>query len=151
MSKVSTIIDAVDTRLDSLFSASKIKIPNPYSLEDNNEMFLREGYGFKIGTASVEASEFCNYAYSLNFIVVITKEVLKLDSDNAVYKTASKALLEDLKTLQDNMLGYSQLNQGDSIELIRFEGSDGIEFIKNDKSNFIFLEASFSFVIRENL
>lgn len=150
MSNITTIYDTTLTRLATIFTG-RTKIPNAYSLADNNTLFLRDGYGLKVVSSQVEESEFCNYAYSVSFAIVITKEVLRLDSDSNQIDTVSKALLEDLKTLQDNFLAYDQIGINNNIEKIDFNGSSGIEFIVGDKFNFATLEVAINIMVREQL
>ncbi len=150
MSKISTVYDQVLTELNTLFS-TKTRIPNAYSLIDNNDNFLRDGWGLVLGSSSPAPSEFKSFNREFTFTVVLSREVIRLDSDSATIDTVSKALLEDAYTMERRFMDYDQLSIEADIEIIRQGNNSGVEFFIGDNFSFASLEADFIINIRENI
>jgi hypothetical protein len=150
MSKISTVYDQVLTELGTLFSG-KTRIPNAYSLVDNNFQFLRDGWGLKIGTSSPAESEFKSFNRSHTFSVVLSREVIRTDSDADPIDVVTKAILEDVYTLERRFMDYDQLSIEADIEIIEQGNNSGIEFFIGDDFSFASIEADFNINIRENI
>ena len=150
MSNVSTIYDRLLVVLPTLFT-TRTRIPNPYSIEDNQSVLLKNGYGLKVNGTSSEESEFCTYSYSVDFGVVFTNEVVMLGNDADGYDAAVKLLLEASNTLQDNWLDNNQIGIEANITQVTFEGTSGIDFLVAGKNNFVTIEVSFTVQVTENL
>jgi len=150
MSNVSTIHDTLLSSLASLFS-TMTRIPNPYSLEDNQNVLLKSGFGLKMNGTNFADSEFCTYSYTADFGVIFSKEVVMLGNDEDGFDTAVKALLEASNTLQLNWLTNSQIGIESNITQVNFINTSGIDFVVAGKSKFVTIEVAFSIQIRENL
>lgn len=150
MSKVSTVYDQVLTELNTLFSL-KTRIPNAYSLVDNNAQFLKDGWGLKIGTSTPAESEFKSFNRSNTFTVVLAREVIRVDSDASVIDDVTKDILEDIYTLEKRFLDYDQLAIEADIEIIEAGNNSGVDFFFGQDFNFASIEADFSINIRENI
>jgi hypothetical protein len=150
MSKISTTHDAILSNLAALYP-TKSRIPNPYSLSDNNKRFLTNGYGLRVESADFQEFEFCNFVVQRVFTVVLTKEIFRLDSDTGVTDVAVKELLEDVYEVQKLFYSYNELGIEASILKVDIGSVSAIETFLGDKQNFLSMTASFNFQIRESL
>ena len=142
---LSNIIDTIHIEMDTLFSATKTVIPNPYSLEDNPSVYIKDGYGLAINdesTALGGALKDDNAVRTFTFI--LTKEVFRLENDVSIMRSASKTILEDQRSFKDRILDFDQLGIENQINKIEFLIATGIEFVKADAFNFITCNFSFT-------
>ena len=95
MSKVTTIYNKIVEKLSELYP-DKQRIPNAYSLTDNNDNLLRDAFGLKVGGADFEEFEFCNFVVNRTFSVVLTREMFRLDSSTGEFDDRSVKMLEDV-------------------------------------------------------
>ena len=150
MSKISTVYDALVTRLGVLFGA-KTRIPNPYELSDNNDQFLVNGYGLTISSSDQAPHEFKVFNIERIFNVVFTRELIATDSDETQYDSIAKALLEDVYIVQKDFYNESQVAVESSVENIGLGTSSGIEFVFSGKKRYLLIEVGFPIQIREIL
>jgi hypothetical protein len=150
MSKVTTIYNQILCELKDKFQ-DKFRIPNPYSLEDNNSNFLVNGYGVKIGSAPFEEFEFCSFVTNRSIDVVFTQEMMKVDSDTDVYDDVALKLLEDVYEVQKLFYSYNELGILEDVLKVDIVDSSEISSFKADKMNFLTMTANFNFSIRELL
>lgn len=150
MSNVSTVYDTILAAIASLFT-SKTRIPNAYSLQDNDDYLLRDGYGLKIGGASPASSDFQAFKIDREFIVVFSLEVPRVDTQTDIIDTKSKEILENIYTLQRKFYNPERMTIPAYVENITLGSIGGIEYVISNKSNFISMEASFTFSIRETI
>jgi hypothetical protein len=142
---LSNIIDAIHTEMDTLFSATKTVIPNPYSLSDNPVVYLKDGYCLQVneeGTAIGGALKDDNAIRAFTFI--LTKEVFRLESNYEIMRSATKTILADQRSFKDRILDFDQLGIEEQINKIEFLTASGIEFIDADEYNFITCNLSFT-------
>lgn len=151
MSKISTIYDQLSSVTVPALLPNHTRFANAYSLEDNMDGLLVIGWGFKIGSSTPFASDFKSFNNIRTFSIIITREIIELESQFDTLDTVSKNLLEDVYILQKDLINVDQIEIEESIEQIQAGGVSGIEFIAGDKFNFAFLEADFLINIRENL
>lgn len=150
MSNVTTIYNTILSELAKLYK-NKTRIPNAYSLVDNNKNFLTDGYGLVIGDASYEEFEFCNFVVNRTITVVLTKEMFRVDSATSETDDVSIKLLEDIYELQSLFYSYDELGIQENILKIDIGSVTGVESFFNDKQNFISMSASFQFFIKEGI
>ena len=150
MSKISTIFDTLLTTIAALYP-SKTRIPNPYIIDDNSNQFLRDGYGLRISPETPSDSEFCRFSRTRTFGIVLTKEVITTDSQTSQLDTASKALLEDVYTIQKDFMNYDQIGINDSIEKIDMLGTSAIEFYKGEFIDIISIEVLFNIQVTDDI
>ena len=150
MSNVSIVYDAILARLGVLFP-TKYRIPKTNNLENNNANLMRNAYGIKVDSVSLEPSEFCNYAYSVNIGVILSEEIVATDSQYEQEDTAAKNLLEDMNTVIKDFIASNQINIEANVEKIDFVSCNGVESIVGTKNNFVYIKPIFNFYIRENL
>ena len=148
MSNVSTIFDNFLALLQTEF-ASKTQLANPFSVQNNNDNILKEGYGLRYGPASLPDFDLTSFqGYSREIVVILTKQVFKTDNDTDNFSTAQKAMVEDQNTLI-NSLAKNRTFDSSTVS-VEFTGDSGIEFIFNGKFNFLYLETSFEIQYKED-
>lgn len=152
MSNISTVHDQILTRLGFLCSSntSYLRIPDPYDLTNNGEIFLRKGYGLKYDGASPSESEFNQYAFSHTFTVVLTRELLKLEGQTSPDDDITKAFLEDTYRIQNDFNQSNELGIDSNIRMITLGANSPIEKINGDQVKFKSIEISFEFLICED-
>lgn len=152
MSNITTIYDQIiNTTLPGLYGSGYSRIPDAYDLLDNSDLFLRQGYGLKIGPGNPEELEFKSKWINQSFSVVLTREIIKLEEDATYVDTAIKAMLEDVNSGQKIFYNNNQLGIESNIEKIDLGGVSPIEYFKGDKKNFISIEYEIIITIREDL
>ena len=140
---ISTVYDAILTELGTIF-ASKTRIPNAYSLQDNPVQFLRDSYGLRVDAAVETQRDFCTFSRSRDFTVILTREVIKTEIQTTQVDAAVKAILEDVYTLQLHFKAADQIGAATSIDIINIGAFTGIDYFIFEKSNFMTTEVSFS-------
>lgn len=135
MSKISNIYDGLVSQMETTLS-SHTRIPNPYDLTQNNEQFLTLGWGIAIEDAERTDRSMCNKIWiRRTFLIKITRLVATLEMAVDERVTAEKALLEDLKSVYNDL--YSENLSIADANLIEVIPDDGVEFIKGDKFDFV--------------
>jgi hypothetical protein len=130
----------------------KFEIPYPESLQDNNSLILKNGWGVIVGDSSPYASqEYCRTLDEVSFSVVITKESKNSDSNPSLAAATNKELLGNLNDLRVRLMNSDKLGIPLVITKIDFTGASGIEFSSPDKYNIRAITANFTFLIEENL
>lgn len=126
MSKITDIRDALETLVAASFTGFK-KIPNPYLIERNANVFIDKGYGIAIGPAERVNLELCRMAFNRFFNIPII-HVIGTQNDIDHREAAEQTLLEALQTFRlklerdDNTLGGNAIKSD-------YEGDSGIEVI----------------------
>lgn len=151
MSKVSTVYDAVVTALNALYPSGSgwTRIPNPYDIALNDDNFLRKGWGVRIGPATKTELEFCNLAVIRTLTVVISREIFNTGSNDTQFDDIGKQLLEDIYEAQARFYEPDELLVEASVVKIDPTSTSGVESVNGSKLNFLSMEASFDFTIRE--
>lgn len=149
MSKITTVYDGIVTALGTLYPA-KTRIPNAIDLEDNIEGLVRNGYGLKIDGSNVVPHEFCNVSNEYNFVVVLTHEVIRTDSQHEQMDTAMKSLFEDAHTVEKDFYNVDKIGLSD-IEKIDLGGVGTPESFIIKRKKFLAVDVSFLIQIRETL
>lgn len=151
MSNVTPIYNAIISELETLFP-TKTRIQNPYSLTDNMSPYLVNGWGVKVGGSSPsELVEYCSRIVDRTFTFVLTRELIRLDNETPGIDTMTLAFIEDINSLEGLMADLTELDIPEQIAAIRPVETSGIQQMNQDKFNFLTVEASFIFTIRENL
>lgn len=153
MSKISTIYDQlVNTTIPSLTGFnSKTRISNPFEIEKNDLMLLKNGWGLKLGPASDSPfQEFNKTKVTQVFSIVLTRQVIKTQHNYTNLDTAVKLLKEDALLVRLDFYNADQLGLDSSIELITFSGESEIEYI-DDEFEIIVMQVDFNFEINENI
>lgn len=148
MSKISDAYSAILTRVIAIFP-NKVRFPNPYDVQANNSASLRDSWGLKIDSGSLVNLQFCDLSFNRAFTVVLTREIINLEQDYSALDTASKALLDDCLTLQQELYKTSELGIEAKIQIIDLGSASGIETFFADKYNYVKMEISFNITVSE--
>jgi len=151
MSKISTVYDAVITAMGVLFPSVDgwTRIPNPYDVALNDDNFLRKGWGVRIGPSERADLELCNFSTIRTMSVVISREIFNTGSNDTQFDDIGKQLLEDIYSVQARFYEPDELLVEVSVVKIDPTSTSGVESVNGDKLNFLSIEASFDFTIRE--
>lgn len=160
MSNVSIIYDRIVEKLIELYESdidpakNRTRIPNPYSLPDNNDRFLKYGYGIKVGPSgpSNQLDEWCTKNVDQQISIIFTYEMFRTDSEHVPFDDKSKLLLEDVNTIQQIFFSYNELEIEQFVAKIDFGEVTGVELVINSgNSKYLSMEANFTFTIKESL
>lgn len=99
MSKISTIHDAITSKISSLLTSYK-QIPNPYLIEDNPITILDKGFGVAVGPGvRTDRIIACQTSWERAFTISLVNYVRTTDTNTTVRETLTKNILEDHYTL----------------------------------------------------
>lgn len=149
MSKITTVYDELLTVLSTIFP-EKTRIFHAYSLEDNPEHNLRDGYGLIKGSTDRVESEFKSFTDSHGFEVILTREVLRLESDVDPIDDVHRALIEDAFELRERIYRYDKLGLQTEIENTEILTVSGVSLFLANKSKFVSISIAFNILINEN-
>lgn len=147
MSNVSTVHDAILTRLASLF-ASKTRLPNAYAETDNHEHYLRDGYALRYDGESLASGQFNTIVNQHDFTIIFTRELVRVDADVAEFDVVVKALLEDVATTRKDFYEVDGLGTT-AVERITPNSTSAITQVYGGKNNFFKIETGFAMNIKE--
>lgn len=152
MSNISTVYNAILTRLGFIYSSntSYTRIPDPYELENNKEIFLRKGYGLKYNGASPVEGELNQYNNVHSFSIVLSRENIKLESQFTPVDDVTKNILEDVYRLQQDFYASNELNAQSSINIIDLGDVTPITTVFGDKDKYKTTEIFFNLNICES-
>lgn len=147
MSKVTKAYEGIICQLQKLYP-NKSKIPNPYSLPDNIDKFLIDGFGIKIDNGDPVESEFCVFSIGQQVSIVLTRELVATDSDTKVHDDINLKLLEDVYKLRKMMSSPDRLDVS-SISIVNLGGNSGVTEVIAGKRKYLSIEVAFILEIEE--
>ena len=150
MSKISTVYDTLLTVLSAIFP-EKTRLFYPYSLTDNPEHVLRDGYGLIKTSTEPVPSELCRFNDAHGFDVVLTREVVRAESQLTPVDEKVKALLEDAFELRERVYRYDELGIATDITNVSLGSVSAVEEFLTGKSKFISVVVSFVVNVTEDL
>ena len=142
MSAVSSAYDAVITAIESQLPNHK-RLSNPYDVEENTDLFLRQGYGLVLGPGENSKRNLCNVlSIRRTFQVIISRKYAATELNASGKATTEKQIMEDLKTLIAYFETNTTLNTG--VRVVGFESDSGIQFVKKSATDmYLFTEGIF--------
>lgn len=148
MSILSSTLDAMISKMGTLFP-QHTRLPNPYSLDQNPEPYLAEGFGILLGSGSENRVAQSSVGIKRRISVVQTRSFIAVDSDPTVKEATEKLLIEDQMTLlkdleQDLTLGGVVLN-------IAYASDGGIQSVYSNQKQFLKIETQFSVIYIESI
>ena len=146
-SKITTLLNTIDSKLATILTGKTI-IPYPESIQDNEEVFLRNGYGVKYNGGNPTLGEFCNYSVKHDVSVVLTREFFDFDSGYTNDKNDKKTMLEDAYLIQNTFYNVNKFGLGVNCEMVELGALSGILSVEN-KRKIRSLEINFTFTIKE--
>lgn len=143
MSNISDAYDNLRTRLAAVLPNHK-ELVDPYNLERNSELFLKQGWGVVVGAGENTSRDIgSRFSVSRRMVVVITRAVAGGDIDVSTRVTAEKTLLEDQKTVINDLQYNGTLNNSAGVFRTDFVSDAGFEPALDDKVGFIALKSEF--------
>jgi len=144
MSNVSTVYDALVTRIGTVLSSHR-RLTNPYSIEQNMEQILKKGWGIAWGSGE-NTKRFLSDINSIKrlFPVIICREYKARELDITTKASTEKLLFEDQKLLITDFKNQNQLTVVQGINHVTFSSDEGIQKVAFEgKDQFLFLTSIF--------
>jgi hypothetical protein len=148
MSLVSTYYDSLIARLVALLPPESgwTRIPNAYVVEENADVFLRQGWAVAVGRARNVQAMTCNQIVERTVRVVICREAMLTDSDAAAFDVIVKQLMEDINTVMADFEKNQTLNTG--VGFAGYVGDNGIQSFRDEEGKPAFLSMDAEFTLR---
>lgn len=141
MSQISTAYDALNTRIAALLT-SATRLPNPNKPDENAKLFLKNGYGVKIGPATSPRKHVgSQIALQREFSVVLVREFFALESSATGKSDMEKTLMEDQLTVLKDFEKNTTLN--DVVTMTQYVSDTGIQYLLTETDRFIMVETNF--------
>lgn len=142
MTTISTAHDYIHTKLATVFSSHK-RVANPYKIDENPSRILEQSYGVAMGSAINTNLEMqCRFSVQRNIRITLTRKFFSLENDPAQKATTVKTLLEDHYSLVNAFEGDTTL--GDSVIRFSYVSDGGVEFVFDDKDQYLFIATDFT-------
>jgi hypothetical protein len=153
MSKISTVYDTLLATVGTLLPSGSgyTRIPNPNNLEDNMIQFMRKGYGLVYSGGNQAEGEICNFVIEHTFTVILTREVVKLDSQTDQLDAVNKALLEDAYKLQNDIYNVDEIGIPNDITQVLLGSIGSISDVIIGKKYFKSIEVNFDIQVTETI
>lgn len=142
MSKISQIHDQLVSIVAGLLPTYK-KLPNPYFIQDNNELFLTKGFGIGVGAGNrTDRMLSCQFSWQRQFNIVLTHLVSTTDSNTTQRESIVKSMLEDHTLVIEAIEKNVQLNGSTTGLCIRAEAlsDSGIQFLEGATGRYFMIE-----------
>lgn len=150
MSKITTIYNKLLTELASLYP-SRTRIFDAYSLLDNPEHIMRNGYGLTVIDTQILPGEMSSLVQQYALEVVLSTEVVRAESQVATFDTQALALLEDAYALRFRLSEYDRLGLPTDIDAILLSSVSGITRLAVGNGRFITINIGFTIQVTEAL
>ena len=149
MTKITSVYSTCIDILEALFP-TKDRIPNPYSLSDNDNPHLRNAWGLKHNGSDRQPYELCNRRVKSNWSVILTKEFLKLDTHETIFDDLTLALLEDAEAVQEKFYERNNLNDPNVIS-VNVTSISPLNTVFGDKFSYLSVECLIEIDYFENI
>lgn len=149
-SAITTYYNAMVTRVGAVLTAGNgwARFPDAYSLEENPDAMMRQGWGLKLGAGVPNQFISGIMAIDRTFTVVICREVMKTELDSDGAGAVDLQLLEDARALVADFETNVTLNTG--LGNCSFQGDSGIIPVQSDML-FRAIELSFTVKVIEQI
>lgn len=142
MSKVSTIYDNMITRVASVLS-SHVRLPNPYKPDENSTIYLKKGYGVALGGAEISRRVIGGQVImTRESTITVTRQYFSKENDPSSKASTEKQVLEDIFLVIKDFENDVTLNE--VATNVTFRSDSGIEYVSNDKDQFLMVRATFA-------
>lgn len=146
--QATTIHDYLVTKCATLWS-TKQRLFNPYDIEVNNELHLRNGFAIGFGAFEEVDVIGCCSKISQDFLITVSKKFYALEHDEEKRMTTEKALIEEAHALIKNIAADPKL--GGAASKTAFRGSTGIQQVFQESQPFIFVTMTYNAEFTETL
>lgn len=147
MSALSLIYDAMNADLEALYPLPTYrKLDNPYIVEENSSLILNRGWGFAIGSGSNTKRKIgCKLSIEREITLINTIVNRGTVRDMTIRESAEKQIMEDqflaIKAFEKDP--NISVSVAQYVSKMEFQGDNGIEYIFDDKTNFLVMRSSF--------
>ncbi len=132
------ISDIYDECVDIIEAAipGYVRIPNPYTVDINTYLLLRNGYGIAIGPGTdTQRYVGCLVTWERVFSIILVQQVVATQNDTAVREVIEKTLLDDHDKLRKAFYNNSTLG---SLAIKSTVLSDsGVNFVDGERLKFL--------------
>jgi hypothetical protein len=150
MSKITTVYDTILTALTAIFP-EKTRLNDPYTLSDNPEHLLRDGYGLRKGSTEQGISELCSLSEIHGFEVSLCREIVRTESQDVPLDDEVKGLLEDAFELRERVYRYDELGIDTDITNVTLGSVSEVSSFVANKGKFITVSVAFNVQVTENI
>lgn len=142
MSNFSSLYDAIVDRIEAVLP-NHLRLPNPYKVNENTELYLRQGFGVALGPATNTNRELsCRISVGRDFSVVLSRKFYSIESNVSNKESVEKQLIEDQILLIRDFCDNSSLPG--ALGIVSYSSDSGIEYVFNEKDNFLVLNTVFT-------
>lgn len=145
---ISTTYDAIVSKTSLLFPA-KLRLHNPYELEDNPEVICKDSWGLKVGSANYQELDFSHLHVAREFTIILIRQFATVGNKDTAFDTVSKAMLEDQRSLLRLVYSPDELGIEGVIDQITIESISGVEFLKTGQNKYLFCEITFRITLSD--
>ena len=146
MSLLSSLIDAIDTRLAVILPSHHV-LTDPYQINRNSELSLKQGYGLAINSGTNTNRQIgCALTIQRDITVTISRNFITREFDQATKETTYKNLIEDqllvIKEFEkDPSISYTL---GNKMTNFVFRNDSGIIPVFDGKFDYLMIQSVFS-------
>lgn len=134
MSKITQIHNNLISVVSGVLPTFK-RIPNPYFIDENNQLFLVKGFGIGIGTGHRQDLELCKLSWNRIFQVVLVQQIVTTENNISDRIDIEQAILESHHLVLNALETNSSLNGSDSkADVI---GDTGLVFLTGDRLKYL--------------
>jgi len=149
MNRQNDILDYLVEKCRGLFPNKK-QLFNPYTVANNSELYLVDGFGVGFGSLAEQNSITGCIRASQDFIIPITKKFYSLENAAEKRQDFEKELMAEAMDLIKNITADVQL--GGNANRCLFTGAPGgIEQVFGESQQYIFINLIFNASFNENL
>lgn len=148
MTKISTVYAALISSLDTLYSG-KQRLHNPYNLEKNVELVMKDAWGLKAENANPETLEFCDLSIARQFTLVLVRQFVSLQGKEDGFDSVTTGLLEDQQAAMALLFSPNELGVPSDIEKIDIVSVSGVQELTAGEKKYLFSEVAFTILISE--
>ncbi len=146
--KIATIYDKIVTLVEANLTGYR-RLPNPYVIDSNTYLHLKQGFGIAIGPGNdTQRYVGCLVTWERQFNITLVREVIALQNNTDARETLEKEFLDDHDALRKAFYLGSSLD-GEAIKSTVLSDS-GISFIDGENKKFLALELNLFVEYQEN-
>lgn len=145
--KIADIYDAIVTKISTALPTFQ-RLPNPYALDENTAILMRQAYGLAIGAGTnTERYVGCLVTWQRDYTIGIVTQVVNTENDTTGRALVEKDMIDAHKSLLAAFESDSTLS-GTCIKAV-ITGDSGIDYIAGALSKFLAVEISLSVEYQE--
>ena len=147
MTAISDIYDGLLTRVSAQLTSHN-RLTNPFTIEANNDDFLRQGYTIRVVGGSIADQQSCMLLHRTDFEVIITREHIAPDFNVGAKDDVIKNLLEDVQLIMDDFEKEPSISGSHDV---LYQGHSSIEPVDEEKDNILSVIINMTATFSRNL